>query len=109
MSGEKCISWTKTIDLELIKEIKMRTGTTVNDVLSTCFAGSLRRYLRSDGMDNPADIQIIVTVNTRSPNILSRDNIPLENHSSGSRCTTFLLEWPILSSVCWKPSGEWTT
>ncbi|KAJ7315265.1 hypothetical protein OS493_038839 [Desmophyllum pertusum] len=84
MSGEKCISWTKTIDFELIKEIKMRTGTTVNDVLLTCLAGSLRRYLRSEGMDNPTDVQIIVTVNTRSPNILSRDNIPLENHSSGS-------------------------
>ena len=26
MSGEKCVSWTKTIDLELIKEIKTRTG-----------------------------------------------------------------------------------
>lgn len=26
MSGEKCISWTKTIDLELIKEIKTKTG-----------------------------------------------------------------------------------
>ena len=26
MSGEKCVSWTKAIDLELIKEIKMRTG-----------------------------------------------------------------------------------
>ena len=26
MSGEKCISWTKTIDLELVKEIKTKTG-----------------------------------------------------------------------------------
>ena len=55
----------------------------MNDVLSTCLAGSLRRYLRSEGMDNPADIQIAVTINTRSPKILSRDNIPLENHSTG--------------------------
>ena len=26
MSGEKCISWTKAIDLELVKEIKTKTG-----------------------------------------------------------------------------------
>jgi len=26
MSGEKSISWTKTIDLELVKEIKTKTG-----------------------------------------------------------------------------------
>ena len=26
MSGEKCVSWTKTIDLELVKEIKTKTG-----------------------------------------------------------------------------------
>lgn len=26
MSGEKCFSWTKTIDLELVKVIKARTG-----------------------------------------------------------------------------------
>jgi len=83
MSGEKCVSWTKAIDLELIKEIKTRTGTTVNDVLSTCLAGSLRRYLSSEGMENPADIQIAVSINTRSPKVLSRDNIPLENHSAG--------------------------
>lgn len=59
-------------------------GTTVNDVLSTCLAGSLRRYLSSEGLkENPSDIQIAVTINTRSPKVLSRDNIPLENHSTG--------------------------
>lgn len=83
MSGEKCFSWTKTIDLELVKEIKARTGTTVNDVLSTCLAGSLRRYLKSQGSKHPDDIQIAITINTRSPKVLSRDNIPLENHSTG--------------------------
>lgn len=27
LSGEKCVSWTKTIDLEHVKEIKTKTGT----------------------------------------------------------------------------------
>ena len=58
-------------------------GTTVNDVLSTCLAGSLRRYLKSQGSKHPDDIQIAITINTRSPKVLSRDNIPLENHSTG--------------------------
>lgn len=37
-------------------------------------------------MKNPADIQIAVTINTRSPKVLSSDNIPLENHSTGLLC-----------------------
>lgn len=43
----------------------------------------MRRYLSSEGMENPPDIQIAITINTRSPKVLSRDNIPLENHSTG--------------------------
>ena len=56
----------------------------MNDVLSTCLAGSLRRYLSSEGIkENPTDIQIAVTINTRPLKVLSKDNIPLENHSTG--------------------------
>ena len=55
----------------------------MNDVLSACLAGAIRRYLNSEGRHNPSDLQIAVTINTRSPSILSRDNIPLENHSTG--------------------------
>ncbi|KAK2574271.1 putative diacylglycerol O-acyltransferase [Acropora cervicornis] len=84
LSGEKCTSWTSAIDLGLVKEIKTKTGTTINDVLSTCLAGSLRRYLTSEGLqENPTDIQIAVTVNSRPSRVLSRDKIPLENHSTG--------------------------
>ncbi|XP_068748665.1 putative diacyglycerol O-acyltransferase Mb3154c [Montipora capricornis] len=84
MSGEKCMSWTTAIDLNLVKEIKTKTGTTVNDILSTCLAGSIRRYLTSEASkENPTDIQIAVTINTRPPKLQSRDNIPLENHSTG--------------------------
>lgn len=84
LSGEKCTSWTSAIDLGLVKEIKTKTGTTINDVLSTCLAGSLRRYLTSEGLqENPTDIQIAVSVNSRPSRVLSRDKIPLENHSTG--------------------------
>ena len=56
----------------------------MNDVLSTCLAGSVRRYLSSEGIkENPTDIQIAVTINTRPLKVLSKDNIPLENHSTG--------------------------
>ena len=56
----------------------------MNDVLSACLAGSLRRYLNSEGIkENPTDIQIAVTINTRPLKVLSKDNIPLENHSTG--------------------------
>ena len=56
----------------------------MNDVLSTCLAGSLRRYLSSEGIkENPTDIQIAVTINTRPLKVLAKENIPLENHSTG--------------------------
>ncbi|XP_001633379.2 putative diacyglycerol O-acyltransferase MT1809 [Nematostella vectensis] len=83
MSGEKCFAWTKPLDLALVKAIKLRTGTTVNDVLSACLAGALRRYLKSEGLDEPGDMQIAVSINTRSPHKLSRESIPLENHTTG--------------------------
>ena len=58
-------------------------GTTVNDVLAACLAGALRLYLIEEASKDPDDIQIAISVNTRSPAVLSRNSIPLENHSTG--------------------------
>ena len=58
-------------------------GTTVNDVLAACLAGAIRQYLKEEGLQDPDDIQIAVSVNTRPPTVLSRNSIPLENHSTG--------------------------
>lgn len=55
--------------------------------MSAVIAGALRRYLKSEGLDDPNDMQIAVTINTRSPHVLSKDSIPLENHSTGLLCS----------------------
>lgn len=69
---------------QLCGSVFLSVGTTINDVLSTCLAGSLRRYLTSEGLqENPTDIQIAVTINSRPSRVLTRDKIPLENHSTG--------------------------
>ncbi|KAK3752745.1 hypothetical protein QZH41_018701 [Actinostola sp. cb2023] len=87
LSGEKVFSWTKPVSMDKIKEIKALTGTTINDVVSSCIAGALRRYLKSEGLDDPSDMQIAVTINTRPRHVLSKDSIPLENHSTGLLCS----------------------
>lgn len=43
----------------------------------------MRRYLKEERLKDPDDIQIAVSVNTRSPAVLSRNSIPLENSTTG--------------------------
>ena len=58
-------------------------GATVNDVLTGCLAGAMRRYLTSTGVTAPSDLQIAVTINNRTMASVSEGRIPLENNSTG--------------------------
>jgi diacylglycerol O-acyltransferase len=42
----KAVSWSSPLPLADVKDVARATGTTVNDVLVTCVAGSLRAYLQ---------------------------------------------------------------
>ena len=56
---------------------------TVNDVLTGCLAGAMRRYLTSTGVTAPSDLQIAVTINNRTLDSVSEGRIPLENNTTG--------------------------
>ncbi len=45
----KRVAWTACLDLEEVRDIGRRLGGTINDVLNTAMAGSLRRYLLKFG------------------------------------------------------------
>jgi len=83
----KQTAWTEPIPLEDVKLVGRELGGTVNDVLLTAMAGSLRRYL--EGEDKPVDglrFRAIVPVNLR----------PLEDEPRlGNRFGLVFLSLPI--------------
>lgn len=81
--GEIRVAWTKPIDLADIKRSKTKFGATVNDVLTACLAGAMRRYLTGSGVDSPNDLQIAITINTRTQSSVLNGQIPLDNNTAG--------------------------
>ena len=75
LSGVKSFSWSEPIDLELIKQIKNATGSTVNDVLVSCLASAFRRYFERYSTATPKDILAYVPVDIRP----SSGKITLDN------------------------------
>ena len=66
ISGVKKVTWHEEVKLQLIKQIKTATGTTVNDVLTSCLSLALRRYFQRKGVANPDDFTASVPVDVRS-------------------------------------------
>ena len=64
----KRVAWADPIPLDEVKAIGKALGGSVNDVLLSCAAGALRRYLVDRG-ENPAgaEIRAMVPVNLRRP------------------------------------------
>ena len=67
LNGVKAFAWSEPFELKLIKEIKAAAGTTVNDVVMSCFSVALRKYLQRKGVENPTDLTVSVAVDVRSP------------------------------------------
>ena len=67
LSGVKKFIWTEPFDLQLIKDIKSATFTTVNDVLMSCVTMALRRYFQRKGVLNPVDLTASLAVDVRAP------------------------------------------
>ena len=64
--GRKVVAWTEPLPLEAVKVIGKGLNCTVNDVLLSCAAGAIGRYLRDQG-DDPTgkEIRAMVPVNLR--------------------------------------------
>ncbi|GAB6021224.1 hypothetical protein CHUAL_003841 [Chamberlinius hualienensis] len=60
--------WTTNIKLETIKDINNRTSTTVNDVITSCVAGALRRSFLRKNTVPPKSVNVIIPVSLQSQN-----------------------------------------
>ncbi|GAB6021229.1 hypothetical protein CHUAL_003846 [Chamberlinius hualienensis] len=69
--------WTTNIKLETIKDIKNSTSTTVNDVITSCVAGAVRRSFLRKNTVPPTFVNIIVPVSLQGPNdkLVNTNNI----------------------------------
>ena len=81
LSGERKVAWHEAIDLQLIKDIKSATGTTVNDVLMSCLSLALRRYFQRKGVENPDDFTAAVAVDIRTPSPFRELSLKTNFHS----------------------------
>ena len=68
-SGRKAIAWNEPLPLDEVKAVCRGIGASVNDVLLSCVAGALRRYLlgRGDEVAGDWEIRAMVPVNLRPP------------------------------------------
>ncbi len=65
--GVKAFAWNQPLPLDEVKAVCRGIGASVNDVLLSCVAGALRRYLLRCGDSIPADCEVraMVPVNLR--------------------------------------------
>jgi len=65
-SGRKVVAWNEPLSLDLVKSIGKGLNCTVNDVLLSCVAGAIGKYLREKGDDTEGqEIRAMVPVNLR--------------------------------------------
>ncbi len=66
--GRKAVAWNDPLPLDEVKSVGRALGASVNDVLLSCVAGALRRYLiaRGEPVDG-CEIRAMVPVNLRRP------------------------------------------
>ena len=77
LSGVKKFAWNEPFELQLVKDIKSATGTTVNDVLMCCLTVAFKKYLQRKGIKNPDDFTTCVAIDIRGPS--SSEEFPWGN------------------------------
>ncbi len=66
--GRKVVAWNEPLPLAEVKAVCKVLGVSVNDVLLSCVAGAIHRYLESDGENTRGEeIRAMVPVNLRPP------------------------------------------
>ncbi len=62
----KCVAWNKPLPLAEVKAVARALNVSVNDILLSCVAGAMRRYLQSHGDSTDGiEIRAMVPVNLR--------------------------------------------
>ena len=88
LSERKAVAWADPLPLDEVKAVGKALGCSINDVLLSMAAGSLRDYLLDRGDDVPRDLEIraLVPVNLRPAG---------EAHELGNRFGLVFLDLPI--------------
>ena len=66
MSGRKVVSWSESIDFDIVKDIKNRMLCTVNDVLVCTLASTLIHFFNKNGVVLENDIKVSIPIDLRS-------------------------------------------
>lgn len=66
LSGTKAVSWSESIDFSIVKDIKNRTSSTVNDVLVTALTSTLVEIFQKHGVSLIEDVKVSIPVDLRS-------------------------------------------
>ncbi len=66
LAVQKRVAWTAPFTLERVRSAAQRHEATINDVLVSCVAGALRRYLGTRRADPNVELHAMVPVNLRS-------------------------------------------
>lgn len=72
----KRAAWSKPLALAEVKSVSKALGATINDVLLSCVAGALRRYLEAREQDTEEmNLRAMIPVNLRAPGDLNLENL----------------------------------
>jgi WS/DGAT/MGAT family acyltransferase len=67
-NGTKRVAWCEPIELSEVKGVSRALGCSINDILLSCVAGSMRRYLADCGdKTKGVDCRALVPINLRQP------------------------------------------
>ncbi len=65
LSGCKTVTWSEPIDLSIIKEIKNRTSSTVNDVIVSCLTAAIREFYNKKHITPPSNLKVSIPIDLR--------------------------------------------
>lgn len=75
--GQKVVTWSEPMDIEVFKKIKTVTNTTLNDVLVSCMAASVREFFIKKNLEPPRDLRVSIPIDLRKNT--ESDAIEFEN------------------------------
>ena len=68
LNGSKSVTWTEAIDFSIVKDIKNKTCSTVNEVIITTMSGAVNSFFRKKAVTYVDDIKIALPIDLK-PNM----------------------------------------
>lgn len=66
LSGTKAVAWSSPIDFDIVKDIKNRTSSTINDVLASTLSATLTEFFRANGIRSNDDVKVSIPIDLRA-------------------------------------------